>query len=67
MKPPGSWVSRPRPDQWHAPESARRTIAYARVPGDDQRDDRERQEQVLDRYCARQGWTFEVISDLGRG
>lgn len=27
----------------------------------------ERQKQVLELYCARQGWTFEVVSDLGSG
>lgn len=27
----------------------------------------ERQKQVLELYCARQGWTFEVIADLGSG
>ena len=33
----------------------------------DQKDDLERQKQVLELYCARQGWTFEVIADLGSG
>jgi putative resolvase len=27
----------------------------------------ERQKQVLEMYCAAQGWTFEVVSDLGSG
>lgn len=27
----------------------------------------ERLEQVLELYCARQGWTFEIIADLGSG
>lgn len=48
-------------------ESARRTVAYARVSSHDQRNDLERQKQVLELYCARQGWTFEVITDLGSG
>lgn len=26
-----------------------------------------RQQQVLEMYCANQGWTFELISDLGSG
>jgi len=56
-----------RPEQFHAPETARRTIAYARVSSHDQKDDLERQKQVLELYCARQGWTFEVIADLGSG
>jgi putative resolvase len=31
------------------------------------RADLERQKQVLELYCAKQGWTFEVVSDLGSG
>ncbi len=45
----------------------RRTIAYARVSSHDQKGDLERQKQVLELYCARQGWTFEMVSDLGSG
>ena len=45
----------------------RKTIAYARVSSDDQKDDLERQKQVLELYGAHQGWTFEVIADLGSG
>ena len=48
-------------------EADRRTVAYARVSSHDQKDDLERQKQVLELYCARQGWTFEVIADLGSG
>ncbi len=33
----------------------------------DQKDDLERQKQVLELYCASQGWTFEVVADLGSG
>ena len=47
--------------------TARRTIAYARVSSHDQQEDLERQKQVLELYCARQGWTFEIVSDLGSG
>ncbi|MCL4521365.1 MAG: IS607 family transposase, partial [Firmicutes bacterium] len=46
---------------------ARKTVAYARVSSHDQKDDLERQKQVLELYCARQGWTFEVVADLGSG
>lgn len=45
----------------------KKTIAYARVSSHDQKDDLERQKQVLELYCAKQGWTFELISDLGSG
>lgn len=48
-------------------DARRRTIAYARVSSHDQKDDLERQKQVLGLYCERQGWTFEVIADLGSG
>ena len=60
-------LARLRPEQFHATEAARRTIAYARVSSHDQKDGLERQKQVLELYCARQGWTFEVIADLGSG
>jgi excisionase family DNA binding protein len=43
------------------------TVAYARVSSHDQKNDLERQKQVLELYCSAQGWTFEVISDLGSG
>ncbi|MCY1234154.1 hypothetical protein D9M72_467280 [compost metagenome] len=33
----------------------------------EQKDDLARQTQVLELYCARQGWMFEVIADLGSG
>jgi putative resolvase len=43
------------------------TIAYARVSSHDQKEDLKRQAEVLATYCTRQGWTFEVIQDLGSG
>lgn len=60
-------LSKLRPEFFHAPQYARKTIAYARVSSSDQKKDLERQKQVLEVYCARQGWTFEVVSDLGSG
>jgi len=60
-------LARLRPEQFHAPDGERRTVAYARVSSHDQKDDLERQKQVLELYCARQGWTFEVVADLGSG
>jgi predicted site-specific integrase-resolvase len=56
-----------KPDLFHAAPQDRKTIAYARVSSHDQKDDLERQKQVLELYCAKQGWTFEVIADLGSG
>jgi len=60
-------LARLRPEQLHNVDAQRRTVAYARVSSHDQKDDLERQKQVLELYCARQGWTFEVIADLGSG
>ena len=60
-------LARIRPEQFHRHAALRKTIAYARVSSDDQKDDLERQKQVLELYCARQGWTFEVVADLGSG
>ena len=45
----------------------RKTITYARVSSHDQKDDLERQIQVLELYCAKQGWTYEIVGDLGSG
>ena len=45
----------------------RPTIAYARVSSHDQKTDLDRQVQVLEMYCASQGWQYEVIRDLGSG
>lgn len=57
-----------KPELFRAEAHAQhRTVAYARVSSHDQKDDLERQKQVLALYCARQGWTFEVIADLGSG
>lgn len=61
-------LSKLRPEMFRAEDEAnRRTVAYARVSSHDQKDDLERQKQVLALYCARQGWTFDVIADLGLG
>lgn len=60
-------LSKLKPELFLTEQNDRKTIAYARVSSHDQKDDLERQKQVLELYCARQGWTFEVISDLGSG
>jgi len=51
----------------HLNQSPRTTIAYARVSSHDQKDDLGRQKQMLEMYCSSQGWSFEIISDLGSG
>ena len=45
----------------------RKTIAYARVSSHDQKSDLDRQKQVLELFCSQNGWTYEIISDLGSG
>lgn len=44
-----------------------KTIAYARVSSHDQKDDLARQVQILEFYCSKQGFNYEVIQDLGSG
>ena len=59
-----------KPELFHEIEdskNSKRTIAYARVSSHDQKGDLERQKQVLELYCAKQGWTFELLADLGSG
>ena len=61
-------LSKLRPEQFHQADDGNRiTIAYARVSSHDQKADLERQKQVLELYCAQQGWTFEIVADLGSG
>jgi putative resolvase len=43
------------------------TINYARVSSHDQKDDLNRQIQVLEAFSAANGWQYETISDLGSG
>lgn len=44
-----------------------KTIAYARVSSHDQKEDLIRQVAVLEAYCAKHGFEYEVIQDLGSG
>jgi putative resolvase len=60
-------LSQLKPGSFHPDNPSRKTVAYARVSSHDQKTDLERQKQVLELYCARQGWMFEVIADLGSG
>jgi putative resolvase len=57
-----------RPDLLRAvPATIKKTVAYARVSSHDQKEDLERQKKVLESYCAAQGWTYEIVADLGSG
>ena len=44
-----------------------KTIAYARVSSHVQKEDLTRQVQVLELYCSKHGYKYEVIQDLGSG
>jgi putative resolvase len=47
--------------------AGRPTIAYARVSSYDQKEDLMRQVALLESFCAANGWTYEIIQDLGSG
>ena len=44
-----------------------KTIAYARVSSYDQKEDLNRQVKLLELYCAKHGYKYEVIQDIGSG
>jgi len=44
-----------------------KTIGYARVSTSEQKEDLQRQKKILEMYCAKNGWSFEIIEDLGSG
>lgn len=46
---------------------SKNTIAYARVSSHDQKNDLTRQAALLESFCAANGWTYEIIQDLGSG
>ena len=60
-------LSKLKPESFQPSSGYRKTIAYARVSSNDQKNDLSRQKQLLELYCAKQGWKFEIISDLGSG
>jgi excisionase family DNA binding protein len=62
-------ISKLKPEAVHKYSFAdnRKTVAYARVSGHDQKENLERQKQVLELYCEKNGWSFEIIADLGSG
>ncbi len=48
-------------------DDATLTVCYARVSSHDQKTDLERQQALLESYCAAHGWPCTVIRDLGSG
>ncbi len=51
----------------HQAPSSRTTLAYARVSTTGQKDDLTRQVALLESFCAAQGWTYEILTDVGSG
>lgn len=43
------------------------TLCYCRASSHDQRDDLDRQQALLEAYCASKGWRTRIIRDLGSG
>ena len=60
-------IKKLKPELFRLTLGQRKTIAYARVSSNDQKADLSRQKQLLELYCAKHGWKYEVISDLGSG
>ncbi|MFZ6026899.1 MAG: IS607 family transposase [Chloroflexota bacterium] len=52
---------------YEASRTNRPTLCYARVSSHDQKEDLERQVMLLETFCAANGWTYEVMQDLGSG
>ena len=44
-----------------------KTICYARVSTRPQKEDLQRQSLVLAGYCENQGWSYDLINDIGSG
>ena len=43
------------------------TIGYARVSTANRKNDLQRQIQVIELFCAKNGWQYSIISDIGSG
>jgi len=46
---------------------SKKTIGYARVSTREQKEDLLRQKQLLELFCVKHGWTYEILSDIGSG
>ena len=55
------------PSCWAQSSRVGKTICYARVSTRPQIEDLHRQALVLAGHCERQGYSYEVISDIGSG
>lgn len=48
-------------------DNKKNVIAYARVSTSSQKKDLERQKELLELYCVKNGYSFRIIEDLGSG
>lgn len=48
-------------------ENSKITVGYARVSSHEQKDDLETQKQALSVFCTANGWSHEIINDIGSG
>jgi predicted site-specific integrase-resolvase len=55
-------LSKLKLEMFRETQDVRRTVAYARVSSHDQKSKLEKQKQALESFCAKQGWTFELIA-----
>ena len=62
-------ISKIRPETVRKFEFAgdRKTIAYARVSGNGQKEELDRQKQILELFCSKNDWRYEIITDFGSG
>ncbi len=60
-------LSKISPETVRIDDTKKKTICYARVSSHDQKNDLDRQKQILELYCSTNGWQYEIISDLGSG
>ena len=52
---------------YEASRTNRPTVCHARISSQDQKEDLFRQVSLLETFCAVNGWTYEVVQDVGSG
>lgn len=60
-------VSKLKPGLGEELSAPRRAVAYARVSSPGQQDDMKRQQEALELFCAKNGWEYELVTDIGSG
>lgn len=60
-------IAKLRPELAEEINAPRRAIAYARVATSEQSEELRRQQEILELFCAKNGWEYELVSDIGSG